>query len=65
MVFIFKFILKEHILEKYDLIFNKGHEYAYMLNNIDKYCKIYNFQKFSKKEHPENIYICPESIIKF
>ena len=23
MVFIFKFILKEHILEKYDLIFNE------------------------------------------
>lgn len=34
----------------------KGHEYAFILKNIDAYCAKYGFIKFDFKTHPPSIY---------
>lgn len=39
----------------------RGDQYAHMLNNIDMYCRVFSMQKLGEKQHPENIYIQPES----
>ena len=39
----------------------RGDQYAHMLENIDMYCSAFGMQKMAEKQHPENIYIQPES----
>jgi hypothetical protein len=34
----------------------KGHEYAFILNNIEAYCTEFGFVKFEYKTHPVSIY---------
>ena len=38
-----------------------GDEYAHILQNLESYCKRFNFMKYSKKTHPECIYTDPQS----
>ncbi|EGR28334.1 hypothetical protein IMG5_177940 [Ichthyophthirius multifiliis] len=38
-----------------------GNEYAEMLLNKEKYCSLYNFETFSQKTHPQNIYMEPQN----
>ena len=40
----------------------RGDQYAHMLNNIDAYCKSFSgMAKLGEKQHPENIYLEPQS----
>ena len=39
----------------------RGDQYAHMLNNIDGYVKAFGMRKMGEKQHPENIYLQPES----
>jgi hypothetical protein len=39
----------------------RGDQYAHMLNNIDGYKAAFGMQKLGEKQHPENIYVQPES----
>ena len=39
----------------------RGDQYAHMLNNIDAYQAAFGMQKMREKQHPENIYVQPES----
>ncbi|EGR27404.1 hypothetical protein IMG5_195860 [Ichthyophthirius multifiliis] len=38
-----------------------GEDYAYILQNKDKYCQQFQLQTFPQKTHPENIYTSPEN----
>ena len=38
-----------------------GDQYAHMLNNIDVYQEYFNMPKLAEKQHPENIYLEPQS----
>jgi len=38
-----------------------GDEYAYILKNINTYCKKFNFSKYPNKTHPSSIYTEPQS----
>lgn len=38
----------------------KGEQYAHILQNQDRYCKIFGIQKYDQKQHPESIYIDPQ-----
>ena len=58
------FLQKTIFLRKNELrnfFSSKGDEYAHILQNIDFYCKKYDFFKYSKKTHPECIYTDPQS----
>jgi hypothetical protein len=37
----------------------KGEQYAHILQNQDRYCKVFGIQKYECKQHPESIYIDP------
>lgn len=39
----------------------RGDQYAHMLYNLDNYSQVFGMQKLAEKQHPENIYIQPES----
>ena len=39
----------------------RGDQYAHMLLNIDEYRKQFGMLKLAEKQHPENIYVQPES----
>lgn len=39
----------------------RGDQYAHMLNNIELYSRAFGMQRLGEKQHPENIYIQPES----
>jgi hypothetical protein len=39
----------------------RGDQYAHMLNNIDAYRATFGMPKLGEKQHPENIYVQPES----
>lgn len=39
----------------------RGDQYAHMLNNIDSYRATFGMPKLGEKQHPENIYVQPES----
>lgn len=39
----------------------RGDQYAHMLWNINKYCKVFQMEKLREKQHPENIYVQPKS----
>lgn len=41
----------------------KGDEYAHMLSRIEEYCNAFDFQKYTPKTHPENIYLAPQSTL--
>jgi len=43
----------------------RGDQYAHMLLNINEYCKQFDMQKLGEKQHPENIYVQPESKFKY
>lgn len=39
----------------------RGDQYAHMLNNIDVYKEAFGMPKLAEKQHPENIYLEPQS----
>ena len=39
----------------------RGDQYAHMLNNIDAYREAFGMEKLAEKQHPENIYLEPQS----
>jgi hypothetical protein len=39
----------------------RGDQYAHMLHNIENYSDVFGMQMLAEKEHPQNIYIQPES----
>ena len=39
----------------------RGDQYAHMLNNIDDYGQAFGMPKLAEKQHPENIYLEPQS----
>lgn len=39
----------------------RGDQYAYMLNNIEAYKTTFGMPRLGNKQHPENIYVKPES----
>ena len=39
----------------------RGDQYAHMLYNLDNYASVFGIRKMAEKQHPENIYIQPES----
>jgi hypothetical protein len=39
----------------------RGDQYAHMLNNIDGYGQAFGMPKLAEKQHPENIYLEPQS----
>ena len=39
----------------------RGDQYAFMLNHIDAYKTTFGMPKLGPKQHPENIYVQPES----
>lgn len=39
----------------------RGDQYAHMLYNLDNYSKVFGMRKLGEKQHPENIYMQPES----
>ena len=39
----------------------RGDQYAHMLYNLDNYASVLGIRKMAEKQHPENIYIQPES----
>ena len=39
----------------------RGDQYAHMLNHIDGYRAAFGMHKMAEKQHPENIYLEPES----
>ena len=43
----------------------RGDQYAHMLENIDMYCSAFGMEKLGEKQHPENIYIQPESKLNY
>ena len=42
----------------------RGDQYAHMLNNIDGYREAFGMEKLGEKQHPENIYLEPQSKCK-
>ena len=59
--------LKELLLTTRPLRFDwenkwlRGDQYAHMLNNIDGYKEAFGMPKLAEKQHPENIYLEPQS----
>lgn len=43
----------------------RGDQYAHMLYNLDNYSAVFGMQKLGEKTHPENIYVQPESKLKY
>ena len=43
----------------------KGYQYAFILQNVDRYCQGLNIQKFNNKTHPLDIYQQPVSTFLF
>ncbi len=41
----------------------KGEEYAHILQHMEAYCRVFSLQKYSQKQHPDSIYIEPQSKI--
>ena len=39
----------------------KGHEYAFMLQNVESYCRRFGLGKYPSKIHPMDIYEQPQS----
>ena|SRR3569833_1485862 len=39
----------------------KGEEYAHILHHMEEYCRVFSLQKFLPKNHPECIYVEPQS----
>ena len=39
----------------------RGDQYAHMLNHIDAYKEAFGMEKLAEKQHPENIYLEPQS----
>jgi hypothetical protein len=39
----------------------RGDQYAHMLFNLDNYSNVFGMEKLAEKQHPENIYVQPES----
>lgn len=60
-------LLKKLLVSKKPLRFDwenkwlRGDQYAHMLKHIDGYCTVFNMHKLGEKQHPENIYVQPES----
>ena len=43
----------------------RGDQYAHMLNHIDEYKEHFGMPKLAEKQHPENIYLEPQSKLLF
>lgn len=39
----------------------KGHEYSYILQNMEAYCLAFGFHRYEQKTHPKEIYSEPVS----